>query len=339
MSGPEATSGARGVAPRPEPADRPGHRSFPLVLGVFVALLALGVLVAVAIHDRYIGFERIVARHVPDDASIAVRWDVEKVTLFEPTRRFLLPLLDEAPTNELDPGERSRRRRLARRSGLEIGRDLREALALFGPKPGDWAVVAGGSFPKTGVADAIERVLRDEGRSMRRIGGERLESPEGIAFGRAADGALVLASNRERLEAALAVREPNGAIPRTGAGAFLVRGDAPGLPAGVRQVLAELGDASRIDGTATWGKPVVLDVTVHYRHGAPPDALARARRVLASVLGPGPVPKAELVGDASPKRVTFRVYPDDDALGRGLRRAGDSVYGSLWREGRKSAVP
>ncbi|HEX6273296.1 MAG TPA: hypothetical protein VFZ53_09655 [Polyangiaceae bacterium] len=321
--------------------DRPGHRSFPLVLGVFAALLGVGVLVAIAIHSRYIGFERIVARHVPDDATIAVRWDVEKVTLFEPTRRFLLPLLDETPADDLDPGERSRRRRLARRSGLEIGRDLREALALFGPKPGDWAVVAGGSFPETGVADAIERVLRDEGRSVRRLGDERLETSEGIAFGRAVDGALVLASDRARLEAALAVREPNPAVPRTGAGAFFVRGDAPGLSEGARRALAELGGASRVEGVATWGKPIVLDVTVHYRNGAPSDALERARRVLNGAFGPGPVPKLESVNDAkagSP-RVAFRVHLDDDALGRGLRRSGDRVYGTLWRHARKSAVP
>jgi hypothetical protein len=322
-------------------ADRPGHRSFPLVLAVFVALLGVGVLVAVAIHARFIGFERIVARHVPDDAAVAVRWDVEKVTLFEPTRRFLLPLLDETPTDDLDPGERSRRRRLARRSGLEIGRDLREALVLFGPKPGDWAVVAGGSFPRTGVADAVERVLRDEGRSVRRLGEERLETPEGIAFGRASDGALVLASDGARLDAALAVREPNPAVPRTGAGAFLVRGDAPGLSEGVRRALVELGDASRVEGVATWGSPIVLDVTVWYRHGAPPDAVERARRVLAAAFGPGPAPRVELVNGASPEgaRVAFRVHLDDDALGRGMRRAGDGVYGTLWGGSRKSAVP
>jgi hypothetical protein len=79
-------------------------------------------------------------------------------------------------------------------------------------------------------------------------------------------------------------------------------------------------------------------VTVQYRNGAPPDALPRARRVLAELFGPGPVPKAELVNDVGPRR-SFRVRLDDDALGRALRRAGDSVYGTLWRDGRKSAVP
>lgn len=321
--------------------DRPGSRSFPVVIGVFAGLLALGVLVAYLIHDRFIGFERIVANHVPDDATLVVRWDVEKVTLFEPTRRFLLPLLDETPSDDLDPGERSRRRRLARRSGLEIGRDLREVLAVFGPGASDWAVVSGGSFPKTGVADAVERVLADEGRAVRRIGDERLETPGGIAFGRATDGALVLASSRSRLEAVLGVHPPDAAIPRTGAGALLVRGDA-GVDEGLRGIVAELGDASRVEAVATWGSPLVVDATIHYRDRRPEDALPRARRVLGRLLGPGAVPQTDVVNDPpgppSP-RLTVRIRLDDDALERGLRRARDSIYGTLWREREKAAAP
>ncbi|HVR19377.1 MAG TPA: hypothetical protein VMS65_06770 [Polyangiaceae bacterium] len=330
---PDPEDGTNAVLAR---RDRPGSRSFPLVMAVFAGLLALGVLVGIAIHRRYIAFERIVAQHVPDDAALAVRWDVEKVTLFEPTRRFLLPLLDETPTTDLDPGDRSRRRRLARQGGLELGRDLREALVVFGPQPGDWAVVAGGAFPKSGVADAVERVLRDEGRDVRRIGDERLETPDGIAFGRADDGVLVVASSAKRLDSALAVRAPNESIPRTGAGAFFAR-DAGGLPGAARDALAELGDVSHVEGVATWGTPLVVDITVHYRGRPPGDAVARARRVLGALLGPGPVPAVELVSEAA--TTVLRVRLDDDALGRAVRRAGDSVHGTLWRTGRKSAAP
>ncbi|HEX6763915.1 MAG TPA: hypothetical protein VF103_00520, partial [Polyangiaceae bacterium] len=293
--------------------DRGGARSFPVVMGVFVALLALGVLGAVAIHRRFIGFERVVAHHVPADATVAVRWDVEKVTLFEPTRRFLLPLFDEAPTDDLDPGDRSRRRRLARESGLEIGRDLREVLAVLGPEPGDWAVVLGGSFPKTGVADAVERTLRDEGRTVTRLDGERLSTAQGIAFGRAPDGALVVASSRTRLEATSGTQPPVDAIPRTGAGAFFIRPDAPGLSPDAKVVLSELGGAVRVEAVASWGTPLIVDATVHYRPQAPRDALAGARRALERLLGPGPIPPVELVREtAGPDpNITFRVRLND----------------------------
>jgi hypothetical protein len=323
----------------PARRERPGARSFPVVMTVFGALLALGVVVGAAIYARFIAFERTVARHVPYDATIAVRWDVEKVTLFEPTRRFLLPLLDETPTDNLDPGDRSRRRRLARQSGLEIGRDLREVLLLLGPEPGDWAVVAGGAFPERGVGDAVERVLRDEGRSVKRLGDERLETPEGIAFGRANDGVLVVASGRKRLEAALAVRSASDAIPRTGAGAFVVRESHGSTVA--QAALAELGDVSYVEGIATWGTPLVVDVTVHYRGARPADPLPRARRVLSALFGPGPTPPVELSGEsgAPAPRVSFRVRLDDDVLERGLRRGRDSAYGALWKTGRKAASP
>jgi hypothetical protein len=310
-------------------------------MSAFVVLLAIGVASGIAIHRRFIGFERVVARHVPNDVTLAVRWDVEKVTLFEPTRRFLLPLLDETPTDDLDPGDRSRRRRLARKSGLEIGRDLREALALFGPGPSDWAIVAGGSFPKAGVSEAVLNVLADEGRRLQRIGEERLEAPEGIAFGRASDGALVIASSRERLEAALAVRDATEAIPRSGAGSFVLRTDTSGPSSASRDVLAVLGDVSRVEGIASWGSPLIVDVTVHYRDRSPADALSRARRALALLFGPGPVPPTEVLSRdaAGGPRMTFRISLNDEALERAARRAGDSVYGTLWRNRAKPAAP
>jgi hypothetical protein len=84
-----------------------------------------------------------------------------------------------------------------------------------------------------------------------------------------------------------------------------------------------------------------VDVTVHYRGEPPGDALERARRVVAELMGPGPVPPTELVRrDMGPSpRVTLRIELNSEALERAARRAGDSVYGTLAAEGRKSAVP
>jgi hypothetical protein len=331
-------------------ADRSGSRSFPLVMTVFVVLLAAGVALGVAIHGRYVAFERTVARHVPGDAAFVVRWDVEKVTLFEPTRRYLLPLLDAAPHatprspqggTERPPKSGTRRERLAEASGLDVGRDLREAMAVVGPGERDWSLVLGGSFPKSGVVSALERVLAEEGRSVRRLGEERFEASGGISFGRASDGVLVLASSPERLEASLAVRAFDPAVPRTGAGSLLLRADAPGLSSDVRALLAELGDVSRVEAVASWGSPLQVEVTVHHRGAPPSDALARARRVVAELMGPGTAPPTELVSQASTPngRTTLRIRLNDEALERAARRAGDSVYGTLAGEGRKSAVP
>jgi hypothetical protein len=319
-------------------AERPGFRSFPVVMAVFAVLLAAGVALGVVIHDRYVGFERTVARHVPSDAVLVVRWDVEKVTLFEPTRRYLLPLLDAAPhAASVRPGE-TRRQRLASEIGLDVGRDLREAMALLGPRERDWALVLGGSFPKTDVVGALGRVLEREGLKVERIGADSLVSSEGVAFGRAPDGALVIASSRARLEAATAVRGLSEGVPRTGAGALVIQAGAPGLGPDVRGVLAELGDVSRVEGLAKWGSPIVVEVTVRYRGAAPPDALERGKRVIAELMGPGAIPPTELAADPPASgSVTFRIHLNDEALERAARRASDSVYGTLWREGRRES--
>lgn len=322
------------------PADRSGYRSFPLVMLVFVGLLVVGVGLGFVIHGRYVAFERTVARHVPGDVPFVVRWDVEKVTLFEPTRRYLLPLLDAVPDAGPAPDGVTRRQRFARESGLDIGRDLREVLALIGPGERDWAIVLGGSFPKAGVMGALEKVLVEEGQSVRRLGGDTYEASHGVAFGRGSDGVLAVASSRDRLDKALAVRQLHDAIPRTGAGALLVRADAP-LPHDVRGLLGELGDVARVEALANWGSPLVVDVTVHYRGSPPHDALERGRRALAELMGPGAVPPTELVSGGAPAgpRVTFRIRLNDEALERAARRAGDSVHGTLWRESRKSTAP
>jgi hypothetical protein len=214
-------------------------------------------------------------------------------------------------------------------------------MAIIGPGEGDWALVLGGAFPETGVMAALERVLGAEGRSVKKLGADKLEGPHGISFGRASDGALVLASSPARLQATLPVRELAQGVPRTGAGALVLRATGPGLSDDVRGVLAELGDVLRIEALATWGTPLAIDVTVHYRSQPPPDALERARRVIGELMGPGAVPPTEIVNGASPDspRLRIRTRLSDEALERVARRAGDSVYGTLWREGGKSAAP
>jgi hypothetical protein len=120
-----------------------------------------------------------------------------------------------------------------------------------------------------------------------------------------------------------------------------LKADAAGLSGEVRALVAELGDVSRVEALASWGNPLPIDVTVHYRGAPPADALARARRVVAELMGPGTVPTTELVSQASTPsgRATFRIRLYDEGLERAARRAGDSVYGTLAGEGRKSAVP
>jgi hypothetical protein len=262
--------------------DRGGGQSFLVVGGVFAFLLALGVSLGVHIHGRYVAAERVVARHVPSDATLVVRWDVEKVTTFEPTRRFLLPLVDSA--RAVQPAG-SRMERLKNATGLSLGRDVRELALVFGPGSDDWAVLVGGSFPKTDLVAASERLLAEEGWRWTRAGRDRLTAPEGVSLGQAPDGAVAFASSTASLMRVLPASAEESQVPRTGAGALVARVDQPGFPAPARALLLPLGELVELRAQAEWGSPLPVTVTWRYARAVPPDVRERFRRVLTSIVG------------------------------------------------------
>jgi hypothetical protein len=267
--------------------DRGGGLSFAVVGGVFAVLLALGVSLGVYIHGRYVAAERVVARHLPPDAALVVRWDVEKVTTFEPTRRFLLPLVDSArPSSRTGSASGDgRTERLRKTTGLSLGRDLRELAVVVGPGGDDWAVVAGGSFPKGSVVAASERLLADEGWRWTTNGKSGLVAPEGVALGQATDGALVMASSPELLARCLPATANEPIVPRTGAGTLVARLDRPGVAPSVRAFVAPLGDVAELRVEAEWGSPLPVTVTFRYAREVPADVRLRFRKMLVSLLG------------------------------------------------------
>jgi hypothetical protein len=324
---PEATAAEPAL---PKPRDRRGGLSFSVVGGVFVLLLVLGVGLGVIIHRSYVGFERVAARHVPPDASFVLRWDVEKVSLFEPTRRFLLPLLDAAPNA---PAQPTRRERFAAESGAVLGRQLREVLVTFGPGAGDWTVLVAGSFPRADLIAAAERALATEPSPWRSAGPGRLTGPGGVALGQAPDGVVALASNSARLEATLATHPFLPEVPRLGAGAFVLE-PGPGTPEGMAAVLRPLGAVTRVVAEARWGTPMPVTVTLNFADRPPEDAPGRVRRSLELLLGDD-LPRIERelapislkpAGDQA-LRVEFVI--DDVALERAGKRAAEAVERAL----------
>jgi hypothetical protein len=310
--------------------DRKGGISFRIVALGFALLLALGLTLGFAIHRRYVGFERIAARHVPPDTTFVLRWDVEKVSLFEPTRRFLLPLLD-ATRSERPVGE-SRRERVSHATGLQIGRDLREIVILFGPRAGDWAAVLAGSFPKGDWFTPLAGVLKAEG--ARALGAERMSTPDGLFLARAEDGAFIVASSAARLDAVLPARAiPNG-IERTGAGSLVVHAKGAGLPEGAEALITPLGELSELTGVARWGSPLRVELTLHFREQPPADLGARIRRSLEVLLAEDLARLEQRFGrlDVQPagnREVRVRLSLDDVALGHAANRAGSVVVSGL----------
>lgn len=359
----ETAENPASVRPAALAADRGGALSFPVVAAIFGTLLVLGVALGIVIHRSYVGFARVAAYHVPPDATLVVRWDIEKVGLFEPTRRFLLPLLDEvhapAPAPSVAPEHRSplvallpstgpvkttppgRRDRFADESGSMIARDLREVLVAFGPSDGDWAVVLGAAFPKGDMVAALGRTFAKEGWPWRDLGHDRLVSPAGAAIGRTEDGALVLASSVARLDAVLPVREVDPQIPRVGAGSLLLRNRPAGLPPGGAGVLAGLGHFDTIAGSARFGSPLPVELTLHYDAPPPAGSSSEIHGVLQGLLGDdlarleriyGPIQFAPGLLPADRRDFTVSLFLDDMALERGAKRVSEAVEQGLANE-------
>jgi hypothetical protein len=328
------------LATRPPGVDRGGALSFPIVMAIFGVLLAFGLTLAVVIHRSYVGFERVAAHHVPPDTTLVVRWDVEKVSLFEPTRKFLLPLLDEphatapngasAPNGAPAPTPESRRDLLARESGTMVSRDLREVVALFGPGEHDWAVVLAGSFAKGDLIAAAARTFQQEGWGWRSLGPDRLAAPEGPTLGRAADGAVVLASSPARLDAVLVSRPLLPEVPREGAGALRLLPVSAGLPAGTTPLLDALGHPAKVSAEAVWGSPLPVHLFLHFDGQPPADVKERVHRALALLL-PEDLDRIEQreapvsVQSAGNHDLRVTVLLDDITLEHAANRAAQAV--------------
>jgi hypothetical protein len=308
--------------------DRQGALPFRAIGIVFVALLAIGLALGLFIHRRFVQFERVVAHHVPADATFALRWDVEKVTLFEPTRAYLLPLLDLAPV--AGKGTPSRRERFEAATGERLARDLREVLVVAGPTSEDWAVVAGAALRGEHAQPASFHLLGLEGWTNVSLTSEML-SPAGQSFSRAADGAWVFASSAGYADKVRRTHPVSPEIPRTGAFALFARADRGPLPPAVSRVLAGFGDVRTLRASGEWANPFPLDVHLEYAAGPPSDARARIDAVLAGLLGVELEESGPLARDVQPagnRALRFRWLLDGPSLETLSRRCAEWVSGA-----------
>jgi len=240
-------------------------RPFGWVAVVFVVLLAAGFALGVVVYRRYVAYQPVAGRHVPADAFGSARFDLTHVTLYEPFRRSLFPLVDALPSAV---ASRDRRARLEQR-GVHVAGQVREVMTAFGPAPSDWVVVLGGTLPREGLAALVADVLRAEGLNVASAGpGFTVGGAQGLTLGQAEDGALVVASSPGRLQAALTGSEAPAALGR-GAGGIALAG--PWLPPSLESL--EAGFRA--------GSVLAVAVRARVRAGAEP---AQARAELAGLL-------------------------------------------------------
>lgn len=251
-------------------------RSFRLVGGVFAGSIALAIVFAAVVYATMIRYTPVAAQHLPADSTLAVRVDLEKVVLYEPFRKHLLPLVDE-----LRAGARSSSRlaRIQRATKLDLGLDLREIAFARGRSGSEWVLVAGGKFPKQGVVAGVAQVLREDGIATELSpDGRTARLANGIAIGQAEDGALILASSAERLERALPAQQSFRELGLTlePAVSFAVHETFAAELATRASALGEIGPIRRASGSLTLGEPLRGTAEVALAPGS--DAAVAAER-------------------------------------------------------------
>lgn len=265
-----------------------GHRSVFTVFGLSLGLAFVG---GMLIYFKYVAYGRVAARHLPDDTTLAARIDVETVLIADPVRKRLLPLFDQGAPARADL--RPRHDRFRAHTGVELGRDLREV--VFGMNGSGWVLVFGGKFPGTGLIQGLADTLAEEPTpAVLRDGLLLVEN--GPAIGQAADRALVIASDLERLRQGLAGGEAylRLGLPPEGAGGFALLVKPPAPPG--------FATFERVYGAIQLGERVQADVSVRLRpqERVDPAQIARAFAALGAAapqasLARTPLEHAEIV--------------------------------------------
>lgn len=234
-----------------------GHR---LVFTIFGLSLGLAFVGGLFIYFKFVAYGRVAARHLPNDTWLAARIDVETLLISDPVRGRLLPLFDQGAPERANL--KPRHDRFRAHTGVELGRDLREIVLGIGES--GWVIVFGGKFPKSGLVEGLKTTLAEEPTSATLDAGV-LMVERGPAIGQASDGALVVASDPQRLRAALQGGEAylKLGLPPEGAGGFGLRVRDP-APPGFEQF-------ERVAGAVRLGGQVQADIAVHLRPGASPE--------------------------------------------------------------------
>jgi hypothetical protein len=221
---------------------RAGISARTLLKLALIAACVVGVGVWV-IYRQFIHYERRAVEHLPAEVELVARLDVEKVPVFEPVRRYLLPLIDKLPVLPPAGGESGGGEgllaRLRTSAGLNLGLDLREILLAQTPSKG-WVLVLGGLFPSRGLVTSIEGMLRAQAvPGLIRQGENLLFQPSGVVLAQADDGCLLVASDPDLLASALppSLRFADLELPRAGTGALFA--SAPGIERWLDQPEAE----------------------------------------------------------------------------------------------------
>jgi hypothetical protein len=160
---------------------------------VFIGLgvsLVLSCLFALFVYYRFIRYQPIAERLLPQDAYLTVGISVEQGVVYQPFRDHFFPLLEMGRE-----GPEPRLKHLERKTTLELGVDTRELAFAIGPGE-SWVIVLGGLFRKDGVLRGVSQMLEEEGRPpVSKVSASEAQIGPGAYFSLAYPGVLALGSS------------------------------------------------------------------------------------------------------------------------------------------------
>lgn len=267
-----------------ERAARKGLSFGALMAGAGV-VSALALAAVVFAYFRFLRYEHVALRHLPDDCALAARLDVQQGAVYEPVREHWMPLVDA-----IEPRDETRMRRIEETVGLRRS-DLRE-IVVGATSTAQWTLILGGLFPKDAVVERLAALLSEEGAhwALSKDRSVLIQAATGVAIGQAPDGVVLVASSEERLLRARkgGYEHPDLEYSTGQVASFALEADA--IDQWARRLPPELATAidganrvRRIVGTVRVGDPMLVDVALFPdRGGAVGDARAWASRVLGA---------------------------------------------------------
>jgi hypothetical protein len=312
---------------------------FVLVLGVF----GYG-------YWRMVHYERRAAAHLPEQAVLVVRLDLEQVVLFEPFRRYVI---GAAKRRVPEPTVWTQ---LEERTGVRFAMDLREVMFAHGGQPGQWILAIAGLFPDAGVVAGAQQWLLEQGHQACRLEGEALlcASPA-LAVLQAADGTVLIGSDLQTVSAASKPSEQwrrLGLEPKTTALEIALDatqlGSKPANLGGVPLAAQQLGQVSLLNGRALLGSESRLEVLITPAPGVNVEQVAASARALLQLAQVGLALSGPEVAGERTLLATAQVTLSDDGkrvlvsspwARADIDRAAQALGDALWAWSNAASAP
>jgi hypothetical protein len=261
------------ATPRRLPPLSPRQKLIAAAIALGAALIGSGL----ALYVFVIRYEPVARRHIPGNASIAARVDFAKVILFGPVRDHLWPLVTGPRRGDDGP---SRIDAIREATGIDLRTDGRE-LVVASTDGASWVAALGGRFRRGRFVKGLAKVAKKEQWPSFHLDGELLIGPNGVAFGQADDGTLIVGSNAAVVNAALPASDEYKRLDLADDAAvtFAVTHEAwSGASGALGMVLDHtpaLGRVERATGKLTLGSAPELTLRVEAKLGQQAAAVAR----------------------------------------------------------------